>query len=59
MLEKLYEAKKRYPEGTKLQYPCIVQGELYIDHKREVIKSKWGGGVIYDFKTDTWAEIME
>ena len=58
-IEKLIEARKKYKDGTEIGYPFKVKGELYIDFHNKVIKSMYGSGVIYDYKTDKWAEIKE
>ena len=58
MIHKLFEAEKKYPQKTRLIKNGMVLGELYIDHKTRTIKSENGWGVIYDFTTDKWTEIL-
>lgn len=64
MIHKLFEAIEKYPNRTMFKsVNCNIIGtsfnDLYIDYEKRIIKSRFGNGVIYDFKTDTWAEIIE
>lgn len=65
----LEEAKKRYPEGTR--YRCAINNnrkltvestdgfsEFQLDGPM-VIHGEPGKGVLYDSRTDTWAEIIQ
>ena len=56
MIKQLLEARKNYPQGTLLEGSGRVLGTIYIDLENRLIKSCFGYGVIYDYKTDLWAE---
>jgi len=55
MIKQFLKAKKNYPQGTKIGGNGKVSGSIYIDFENRVIKSYFGYGIIYDYKTDLWA----
>ena len=54
MIKQLLEAQKNYPQGTLLEGNGRVLGSVYIDFENRLIKSYFGCGIIYDYKTDLW-----
>lgn len=62
----LEEAKKRYPNGTR--YRCVFHDvyEYTVESKDgfsifndKCIYGERNKGVLYDFRTDTWAEVIQ